>query len=379
MPSARMRVDDLPNEVVLFVCQQFFEQAGARRWPAPKVKEIAATANRRLKELRPDAAYEFTREQIYPVLREAFLRGFLQYSPPIEEEMKRWLANWTGCPNDCFRVVNAIDPATARDQVCAAAAELLIDLIREAGEQPAIASDGRIHIGIPAGYTSMMTCRHLAARLRAASDVPDLVFHSLTTGWKIDRPQEDPTALCGLFLDLPVNVNWVGLFSEPVVRTGLRSDAMFQKVLDKPGVSEPRRLRDDISIVLTAHGNAEGSYLEELVRELEPKAVDQLRKQGWIGDVCFSPFNEHGPIESGVSVRAVTLFNLSELQQLASQDGRSVVLVSAPTVVPDSDQTSAPRSQSLLPLLQQRETLRCWTHVVTDASTVREVIRPRQR
>lgn len=376
MPNDRLRVDSLPNEVVLFVCQQFFEQAGARRWPAPKVKEIAASANRRLQELRPGAGYEFTREQIYPVVREAFLRGFLQYSPPIEEEMKRWLANWTGCPNDCFRVVNAIDPSTARDHVCAAAAELLIELIREAAGRPAIASDGCVHIGIPAGYTSTLICRHLATRLRAASDVPDLVFHSLTTGWKVDRPQEDPTALCGLFLDLPVNVKWVGMFSEPVVRTGLRSDAAFRKALDKPGVAEPFRLRDDISIVVTSHGGAHGSYLEEAVRELEPKAVSQLQKQGWIGDVCFSPFSETGPIEQGVSVRAVTLFNLSELKELASLPGRSVVLVSTPKPGADAEDHVTPKSQSLRPLLSQRETLRCWTHVVTDASTVREVIRP---
>ena len=370
MPSDRLKVDTLPNEVVLFVCQQFFEQAGTRRWPAPKVKEIAASANRRLKELRPDAEYEFTREQIYPVLREAFLRGFLQYSPPIEEEMKRWLANWTDRPNDCFRVINALDPSTARDHVCAAAAELLIDLIRD---RQSIAADGCVHVGIPAGYTSMLICRHLAARLRAASDVPDLVFHSLTTGWKVDRPQEDPTALCGLFLDLPVKVKWVGMFSEPVVRTGIRSDTAFRKALDKPGVTEPFRLRDDISIVVTSHGDAEGSYLEEAVCELDPKAISQLQKQGWIGDVCFSPFSKNGPIEQGVSVRAVTLFDISELTDLASRPGRSVVLVSAPKI---GDSGSMPKSESLRPLLTERDTLRCWTHVVTDASTVREVMRP---
>ena len=58
------------------------------------------------------------------------------------------------------------------------------------------------------------------------------------------------------------------------------------------------------------------SYLTE-ENILTEDAFDKMDATGWKGDVQFRPYTAHGPLIDECPVRAVTLFELPELVEMA--------------------------------------------------------------
>jgi hypothetical protein len=67
-------------------------------------------------------------------------------------------------------------------------------------------------------------------------------------------------------------------------------------------------------------------------------------------------------------VRAVTLFELSDLVRLARTEGKYVVLLGGPC-----GECGHTKTPALLPLLSEPD-LRLWTHLLTDVETAKELL-----
>src|SRR5207249_2738561 len=111
------------------------------------------------------------------------------------------------------RVVDVRKAPNTGEHVAAAAAKLLLELILKLAPQK---SDGKVHVGLGAGGTTMMVCRKLADLLLTELHYPPLVLHALTSFWDNERPLSAPTAFFSLFD--PYKVKSVGLFAAPVCR-----------------------------------------------------------------------------------------------------------------------------------------------------------------
>jgi hypothetical protein len=80
------------------------------------------------------------------------------------------------------------------------------------------------------------------------------------------------------------------------------------------------------------------------------------------------PYSDEEPITEPVGNRAVTLFELRDLVNLAKTPDRSVLLVAAACGV-----CQRSRADALVPLLRS-PALKVWTHLVTDIPTARELL-----
>ena len=73
-------------------------------------------------------------------------------------------------------------------------------------------------------------------------------------------------------------------------------------------------------------------YLKHLIEkgEIRAEILDRMRTAGWVGDVQFRPYTVEGPMLEGCPVKAVTLFDLPDLTELASRPDKYVVLLAGP-------------------------------------------------
>ena len=72
------------------------------------------------------------------------------------------------------------------------------------------------------------------------------------------------------------------------------------------------------------------------------------RPGGWKGDVQFRPYTDSGALIEECPVRAVTLFELDELVELARTDGKYVVLLAGPC-----GECGEPKVEALRPLVPE--------------------------
>ena len=93
-----------------------------------------------------------------------------------------------------------------------------------------------------------------------------------------------------------------------------------------------------------------------------------MQDAGWVGDVQFRPYNRQGPIIEECPVRAVTLFDLSDLVRMARTDDKYVVLLGGPC-----GECGRLKTDALIPLLT-REELRLWTHLIVDVQTAGKLL-----
>jgi len=100
----------------------------------------------------------------------------------------------------------------------------------------------------------------------------------------------------------------------------------------------------------------------------DKKGMEELKKAGWKGDVQYRPFSEKGPIMVNSGIRALTIFEIADIVDLASRPDKRVILVCGP-----SGQSQESKAYALKCLLEQ-PSLRVWTHVVTDVTTARQVL-----
>jgi Putative sugar-binding domain len=345
---AQRKFPDLADELLIEVCEQFLAGRSAphiARWLS---KELGQEKN----------TPPVTRVQIYALLNEARRRKLFLLRSPLHVTLKQRLADVYRKDRERFIVVSARGD-TALDHVAAAAADLTLRLITELGRVK-----GAVHIGLGAGSTTLRIAQHLAVLLRGEPRVPRLVLHALSTGSRVDQPRTAPVACFGLF-DIPgINIDYIGLFAPPVVRS-----RDYERVKAQPGVVQSFAAAQQIDLVLTslASANDEHAAFNRFLEEY-PDDVTLLRQHGWIGDVQYQPYSGEGPIVHETSVRTVTLFELVELARLASMPHKHVVVVAGPC-----GQCGRSRSDALRPLLTVPD-LAVWSHLVMDMDTAQELL-----
>ena len=210
----------------------------------------------------------------------------------------------------------------------------------------------------------MTIARHLAALLRAERGLPPLRFHALSSGFHPEEPRTAPVAFFGFFDDIGVETDYVGLFAPSVVTSN-----EYGLIKQQRGVLESFTAKKEIDIVITALGSAKDRHSElNLFLKQRPKDIERLKKQHWVGDVQYRPYSTKGPLSSEASVRAVTLYELDDLVQLANTKDKHVIVSSGPCA-----RCSRPRTDALRPLLLE-PTLKVWTDLVMDVDTARELV-----
>ena len=345
------RVPRLQDVHLVQVCDAFLKDN-------KKVEVIADELNARFK--REGTPHWVTREQIYPLLREARNRGFFELRAPLEDLLHQRLA-------DVFRFNAAhIDVVAARNEnanglVASQAADVCLRIIKALGPTK---ENKEVHVGLGAGATTLSVAQHLAGKLRAEETRPRVVLHALTSGFHVDNPQTAPVAFFGLFRELHDQIGYVGLFGPSVVK-----GAEYRRTKTQPGVKEAFDRKDDIDVVITSlasHKDADGD-LNRFLRD-DARGQQLLEKHGWVGDVQYRPYSASGPIQQQMPTRAVTLFELGELVKLAQQKDKRVILAAGPC-----GKCGRTREDALLPLMNNKQ-LKLWTHLVLDLSTAEQLV-----
>lgn len=375
------------DDLVFAVCDRFLRQLGLSSVNSNpdeaseaigEKKGAAAAVAQWLKDSwgRPD----LSREKIYPLFWEAAQRGFLLLKPPMEKLLADRMAFHFNVRDTKrqIKVVNALGDS-ASNHVASAAADVIVDLIEKvAQEKKTKMKPGdpipKVHLGMGAGYATMLVAQRIAKRVSAGIQVPPLVLHAISAGgFLVNEPQKVPSTYFAYFDRNFTDIECVSLFSETVVN---KDD--YERIKLNPGTRRAFERKDEIDIFITSlaaahheHGLLE-QFLSHLITEelIEPDVLQDMYKAGWIGDVQFCPYSKEGPLDDICPVRAVTLFELDELVQFAQKDGKYVVLVAGPC-----GECGESKKDALIPLLEN-EKLNLWTHLITDARTAREIMNP---
>lgn len=365
------------DELIFAVCSRFLEQLGTLYDPhlpdADRQRHGAATAVAEWLH-QQWGRQDLTREKIYPMFWEAARRNFLLLLPPRELNLAERIAEKFNLSqfaqdSEIIQVINARGRDAAA-QVAAAGADLVLALIERLAER----KQGQpVHIGLGAGFATLVVAKRLASRVRSEVGFPDLVVHALSSGgFLADEPQKAPITYFGYFEDSLVKVEYVALFSQTFV-----SDQQdFEKVKKSPGVARSFERAEEIDIVVTSLAEAghEHGVLVKLLKcliedgVLEPDVLERMARAGWKGDVQFRPYSSDKPLLEECPVRAVTLFEVSDLVRMAQREGKYVVLLGGPC-----GECGRPKTNALLPLVSE-PSLRLWTHLLTDVETASELL-----
>ena len=380
------------DELIFAVCDRYFTQLG--RTAKDKENDAENGADSETNDRHRGAATsvadwlqkvrgrtDITREKIYPMFWEACHRGFLLLQPPPEHHLRKKLENQFSLykhPGD-VTVVN-VSGESAAQHITSVAADQIVELIervwKEKKEQyPDNPEKQEVHLGMGAGYATMLVARKLSYKIRSGAEVPRIVLHAISSGGFLpNEPYKSPSTYFSYFDPALMNVKFIALFSATVVSS---SDYASQKA--NPAIRYSFEKRHEIDIIVTSLASADhehgllGQYLTHLIDQglLSQSVLDEMRAAGWVGDVQFRPYSVDGPLPEDVCpVRAVTLFELDELVDIAKdrKNGRYVVLVAGPC-----GECGATKKNALLPLLAN-EKLRLWTHLIVDAKTTKELV-----
>jgi hypothetical protein len=383
--SKRWHPSQESDELVFAVCDRFLSEM-ARRYDRHTqgdggTKSASAAAVADWIQKRWDRR-DLTREKIYPLFWEATRRNYLFLQPPRDLDFARRLA-------ETFHVDRyAEDPETIRvinyrgrdalTHVSCAGGDLLLALIKRLGriKREQGKADPRVHVGLGGGFSAMTVAKRLAARIYADLHCPPLVLHAISAGgFLVDLPQKAPVSSFSFFDDVLPSCEFVGLYCSPVVPS-----EQYEQVIGNPGVRESFERAREIDIVVTSFAAADddhgllNQYLKHLIEkgEIRAEILDRMRAAGWVGDVQFRPYTVEGPMLEGCPVKAVTLFDLPDLTELASRPDKYVVLLAGPC-----SECAKTKTEAMLPLLAQSR-LRFWTHLITDVQTAGELLQQRR-
>ncbi|NIA14725.1 MAG: hypothetical protein GWP08_11650 [Nitrospiraceae bacterium] len=341
---------NIPDPYIFFVCEKFLENEGAT--------QIA-------KWLRDQGFTTVTRERIYSLIREGKDLGYIRLCPPEEMALNRRLAAVFPQAAADISVLNVQDEPGAVNHLTMAGAEKALVLVKELGNRKDM-----VHIGLGAGGTTERFARHFASLLRSQtqSQVPKLVLHALSSGFAPRHPITAPVAFFSYFMALNLDIDYMGMFSEPVVPWN-----QYEAVKTRTGVREAFEAAEDIDIIvssLSSRDDEHGLFINFLEsNETEaPRARGILEEAGWCGDVQWRPYSNKGPIMEDIGARHVTLFELEDLVRLSRTPDKHVILISGRCV-----QCNTPKNTALLPLMRE-ESLRVFNHLITDITTATQLL-----
>ncbi len=361
---------DTPDERLVEICEEFLadraspkhESAAAQnpgKATARSALAISEDLTRRWKQAGVD--FKVSREEIYFVLGEAKRRGLFTVTPRTHEELRKQLCARYRLPQDRIRVVAS--ESYLPDHVARHAAQLIVEQIFQLWPQVR-AQKNRVHLGFGAGGTTRVVAYQLAKLLQEQQgEIPPLALHAISCGF---QPRTAPVVLFGFFESVLPRVELVGMFGPPYADWN-----QYKRICNQPGLREAFERRDEIDLLVTSLASFDdphGGLWEHMSEHFAKDMLPQLEASRWRGDLQLCPFNAEGPIAKKRGDRAVTLFDLHELVALAQREEKRVVLVSPPC-----SHCGLTRAPALAPLLRV-QSLRAWSHLVTDVPTVRELL-----
>jgi hypothetical protein len=386
---ARWHASQESDELIFAVCDRYFSQLGGtsrekesehgNSETGEKHRGAASSVADWLQRVKGRS--DITREKIYPMFWEACNRGFLLLQPPAEHHLRKKLENHFALyryPGE-ITVVN-VSGKNAAQHVTSTAADQIVELIERVWKEkqeefPNEPEKQAVHLGMGAGFATMLVARRLAYKIRSGAEVPQIVLHAISSGGFLpNEPHKSPSTYFSYFDPALMDVKFVALFSATVV-----SNSDYENQKENPAIRYSFERRNDIDIIVTSLAAADhehgllGQYLTHLVdqRLISRNVLTKMFEAGWVGDVQFRPYSTEGPLpESVCPVRAVTLFELDELVSIAKDrtNGKYVVLVAGPC-----GECGETKKNALRPLLAN-EKLRLWTHLITDAKTAKELL-----
>ena len=387
---ARWHASQESDELIFAVCDRYFSQLGRtsrekgnepenETESGDKFRGAASSVADWLQNVRGRA--DITREKIYPMFWEACNRGFLLLQPPAEHHLRKKLENHFSLfkyPGE-ITVVN-VSGENATQHVTSTAADQIVELIERVWKEKQIQYPNEpekqaVHLGMGAGYATMLVARRLANKIRSGAAIPQIVLHAISSGGFLpNEPHKSPSTYFSYFDPALMNVKFVALFSATVV-----SNSDYENQKANPAIRFSFEKREEIDIIVTSLASADhehgllGRYLTHLVDQghISRDVLTKMFDAGWVGDVQFCPYSTEGPLtESVCPVRAVTLFELNELVEIAKDRsrGKYVILVAGPC-----GECGETKKNALRPLLAN-EKLRLWTHLITDAKTAHELL-----
>lgn len=355
--SSESRRQTLPDEYVYFVCERFFN--------GESVSKIA--------EWLESEGFRRTREAIYPIIRRGRTLGFLDLQAPpthqLEDEIRRqfdWAPSHT-------RVLN-VELQYAQEQLTQAAAKHVLRTVKEFKQRPKETRKDVVHIGLGAGGTTERFARNFSLLLRRESreTLPNLQFHAISSGFLPTRPASAPVSFFSYFMDLDLDISYVGLFSEPAIDV-----SQFEALKKSPGVDEAFELAKNIDIVVTSLSAADDphSLFVEFMKKAHREQIDALLEQDLVGDVQWQPYTSEAPIPWTTGQRPVTLFEIEDFVRMSWERDKHVVLICGPCPRSACLKQNRTKARALRPLLEKEE-LRVCNHLFTDKTTATHLLNP---
>lgn len=344
-----MATPDVSDRVLFRLVERFFSGDGAT--------EIS-------KWLASEHGLAVSREQVYPLIREAVKRGRVVLVPPREKNLRNLVAKKYELDPARVDVVDVEGPQS-QQFVAAAAADLAFSILKQLKTDQKVAET---HIGLGPGSTGLQVAHRLAQHLSSEDQVPDLVIHALTAGFAPMEPLASPIAHFGLFKNSIVRIRYEALFC-----AGVMKFATYAKDVRKTiGLGNVFEAAKQIRLIVTSLGASfdEHSRFNRMMDVYAtPAEQARLTSAGYVGDLQYRPFGQDGPIDVDTGIRAVTVFELEDFRRMIEQDGGRVILVAAPCAV-----CNASKMKALLPLLRAPALRSLWSDLVIDCRTAAELL-----
>jgi DNA-binding transcriptional regulator LsrR (DeoR family) len=318
---------------------------------------IAERINREFPTLSP----KLSRETVYPLLAQARRLGFLRLVPPLEQKLAREVEDKFRCPKGCVRVVDCPSPE-GNASVSASAADWAVGLVKELHE----AVGGTIGLGLGPGRATLDFSRAFSDRLRGDPSLPKLKLVAISAAGPARYPEYSCISFFNLFPPTSVEQS-IGLFAETLVRS--RS---IHEIKSRPGCREAVEEAKNIHLVVTSMGDMQDPHalLNVWYGECENEPKPSWRADA-VGDIQYRPYGVDRFISDRPNdLRAVTLFDLDDMVNLAASKNRHVILIARQCGVCEPRRTKA---AALRPILQHPD-MRVFSHLVLDSPTAYDLL-----
>jgi hypothetical protein len=332
-----------------------------------RIVELLVSEKRTPSEIREVIRREFpsvhvTRESIYPLLSRAWEQGYLRLVPPIETALAAQLVAKYRLAAGAVRVVDCPRPESNASVSSAAAAwalELMGPLSKEV--------TGAIGLGLGPGRATRDFSVAFSQLVSTHSPPPKLDLIAISAGCPARFPEFSSISFFNFFKSADVNER-IGLFAETLVRS-----RDFAEIQTRPGVREAFAAKTEgrIHMVVTSMGDMEDphSLLRRFLDDCPSKP--RFMKEA-VGDVQYRPFSEKGFVKEGPDdLRAVTLFELEDLVQMAKERARIVLLIARQCGA--CKEPGRTRARPLRPILEN-PAMRVFSHLVVDSPTARVLL-----
>jgi DNA-binding transcriptional regulator LsrR (DeoR family) len=307
------------------------------------------------KRMWDEHSVEMTREKPYSYFQKAARQGWISLKLPQSDTLQRQIRDAHPWLHD----VSVVQTGRSED-VSYRGAKMLLELLQQHY------ADREVHIGFSGGSSLRMLARRFAELLREpARHLPrKIVFHALVAGFDVNDPTTDPNAFFTHFVGdpaMPFETSFVALHSPAMVE-----DEFEEKLRKLPAIKESFERASEIHIIVTSTScwKDEHSMLRHYMH-VAGESVQELEKEGCLGDLLWQPLGSAGPFELKTTIRAMTIMRLSKLSDLV-RDGKRVLLVAGPCAT-----CHRPKAEVVKAILDQEE--RLITHLVTDSRCARAV------